>query len=131
MVKTEVGRGPGGRILIMDSITQVGPEDAGCIVVSGSHGGRSSGEFALEVPLKAVFFNDAGVGKDEAGIAALAMLEAQGRAAATVAHSSARIGDSRDSWECGLVSHLNPTARRLGLREGEALRVASMRLVVF
>ena len=72
MLKKEVGRGPGGAILIMDSITKVAPADHGAVVVSASHGGASSGEFALEVPLKLVFFNDAGVGKDQAGIAALA-----------------------------------------------------------
>jgi hypothetical protein len=129
MLKTEVLRGPGGVVLIMDSITKVAPEDAGAIVVSASHGGASSGEFALEVPLKVVFFNDAGGGKDGAGIAALAMLQARGVAGGTVAHTSARIGDSQDMWECGVVSHLNESARRLGLAVGESLRGALQRLV--
>jgi len=62
------------RVIIMDSITKVTPEDKGAIVLSASHGGASSGEFALEVPLKLVLFNDAGVGKNDAGVAALAML---------------------------------------------------------
>ena len=57
MLKTEVARGKSGRVIIMDSITKVTPEDAGAIVVCASHGGASSGEFALEVPLAAVFFN--------------------------------------------------------------------------
>ena len=78
MLKKEVARGANGRVVIMDSITKVTPEDAGGLVVSASHGGASSGEFALEVPLKAAFFNDAGVGKEDAGIAALAMLQASG-----------------------------------------------------
>ena len=34
MLKKEVERGPGGSILIMDSITKVAPEDAGAIVVT-------------------------------------------------------------------------------------------------
>ena len=42
MLKKEVERGPGGSILIMDSITKVAREDAGAIVVSASHGGASS-----------------------------------------------------------------------------------------
>jgi hypothetical protein len=129
MLKTEVLRGPGGVVLIMDSITKVAPEDAGAIVVSASHGGASSGEFALEVPLKAAFFNDAGGGKDGAGIAALAMLQARGVAGGTVAHTSARIGDSLDTWECGVISDLNESARRLGLAVGESLRGALQRLV--
>jgi hypothetical protein len=72
--------------------------------------------FALEVPLKAVIFNDAGVGSDSAGIAALARRSAV--AAATVAHSG-RIGDSMDMWKT-VLSHVNAAgqveapARRTG-----------------
>lgn len=129
MLKKEVRRGAGGSIVIMDSITKVTPADAGSVVVSASHGGASSGEFALEVPLKAVFFNDAGVGKDNAGIAALGMLQARGVAAGTVAHTSAKIGDAQDMWDYGVISHLNDAARRMGLAEGQTLRDALPRLV--
>jgi hypothetical protein len=129
MLKKEVGRGPGGPIVIMDSITKVTPDDVGAVVVSASHGGASSGEFALEVPLKAVFFNDAGVGKDDAGIAALAMLQAKNTAAGTVSHTSARIGDSQDMWDYGVISHVNDAARKLGLTPGQSLRAALKSLV--
>ena len=129
MLKKEVARGPGGSVLVMDSFTMVEPGDEGAVVVSASHGGASSGEFALEVPLKLVFFNDAGVGKDNAGIAALAMLQAHGVAGGTVAHTSARIGDAQDMWDCGVVSHVNQAARVLGLAPGDALKQALQRLV--
>ena len=129
MFKATVSEGPGGRAIAMDSITQVAPEDAGAIVISGSHGGASSGEVALEVPLRAVFFNDAGVGKDGAGIVALAMLQARGIAAGTVAHTSARIGDARDAWENGALSHCNRFAQALGLAPGASLRAALEALV--
>jgi hypothetical protein len=129
MVKQEVARGPGGRVLIMGSITQVDAQDEGAWVVSASHGGVSSGEFALEVPLQGAFFNDAGVGKDDAGIAALAMLQARGVAAATVSHRSARIGDCLDTWEHGVVSHANASAQALGLLPGQPLREGLLRLL--
>ena len=129
MLKKEVARGAGGRVVILDSITKVAPADAGCLVVSASHGGASSGEFALEVPLKAAFFNDAGVGKDDAGIAALAMLQASGVAGATVSHSSARIGDAQDTWDHGVVSYVNEHARALGILPGQSLRETLTRLV--
>ena len=128
MLKKEVARGANGRVVIMDSITKVTPEDAGGLVVSASHGGASSGEFALEVPLKAAFFNDAGVGKDDAGIAALAMLQASGVAGGTVSHTSARIGDSQDMWDHGVVSHVNHCARALGVLPGQLLKEALTRL---
>jgi hypothetical protein len=129
MLKKEVVRGPEGRVVIMDSITKVTPEDAGGLVVSASHGGASSGEFALEVPLKAAFFNDAGVGKEDAGIAALAMLQASGVAGGTVSHTSARIGDAQDMWDHGVVSHVNERARALGVAPGQSLRETLTRLV--
>jgi len=128
MLKREVARGPSGRVLIMDSITKLAAGDEGAMVVSASHGGTSSGEFALALPLRAAFFNDAGVGKDEAGIAALAMLQLRGVAGGTVSHLSARIGDSEDTWAHGVVSHVNARARELGVQPGQLLREALTRL---
>jgi len=124
MLKTQVAHGKGGRVILVDSITMTTPEDAGAIVVCGSHGGTSSAEFALEVPLAAVFFNDAGVGKDRAGIVALDILQEHDVAAGAVAHTSARIGDARDTWDNGVISHVNPLARALGFAPGMRLSLA-------
>ncbi|HSB21748.1 MAG TPA: hypothetical protein VLE94_01430 [Burkholderiaceae bacterium] len=129
MRKGEVARGPHGRVIVVDSITQLDAGDAGAVVVSGSHGGTSSAEFALALPLRLVFFNDAGVGKDSAGIAALALLQARGVPAAGVAHSSARIGDALDAWENGVISHANLAARGLGVQVGQPVSVAAQSLL--
>ncbi len=129
MLKQQVARGELGKVILMDSITKVSNEDKGQVVVSGSHGGSSSGEFALGVPLKAVFFNDAGVGKESAGIAALQMLQEHAIAGGTVSHLSARIGDSQDMWDHGVISHLNDAARALGLVENQRLDQALIRLI--
>ena len=129
MLKKEVVKGNKGRVILMDSITKVTPEDAGAIVVCASHGGSSSGEFALEVPLKAVIFNDAGVGKDNAGIAALEMLQKRGVAAATVAHTSGRIGDSLDMWQNGVLSHVNAVGQSNGLAVGAKVEATLSKLV--
>src|SRR5262245_24338319 len=129
MLKKEVAKGSGGRVILMDSITKVTPEDTGAIIVCASHGGTSSGEFALEVPLKAVIFNDAGVGKDNAGIAAMAMLQERGVPGATVAHTSGRIGDSMDMWENGVLSHVNAVGKEAGLTTGARVRTVLTELV--
>ena len=129
MLKATVVDTPKGRVVIMDSITKVTPDDAGQHVVSASHGGASSGEFALEVPLGSVFFNDAGVGKDNAGIAALDMLQKRGVAAAAVAHTSGRIGDSMDMWENGVLSHVNAVGKAAGLAPGARVRTVLTQLV--
>ena len=82
---------------IVDSITELCAHDAGCMAVSGSHGGLSSARYALAArPLLSVF-NDAGVGKDSAGLAALDFLQAHGLAACTVSHGSARIGEAQST----------------------------------
>jgi len=110
------------RLRLVDSITQIVPADAGSVVVSGSHGGRSAAGYAQAVPLALCCFNDAGVGKDRAGIVALEILQAAGMACVTVAHESARIGEARDAWAHGIISFVNDAARQRGLRPGHSLR---------
>jgi hypothetical protein len=113
---------------IVDSITELGAVDAGCVAISGSHGGISSARYALAArPLLSVF-NDAGVGRDAAGIAALDFLQQHGLAACTVAHHSACIGQARSSYDDGLVSHTNPLATALGLRTGANLKAQLLHL---
>jgi hypothetical protein len=107
------------KLQIVDSITQLGASDAGCLAISGSHGGISSAQYALAARPKLSIFNDAGVGKDEAGLAALPFLELHGLAACTVGHDSARIGDAKSTLNHGLISHVNPLAQKLGAQVGQ------------
>jgi hypothetical protein len=109
-------------LLLIDSITQLSEGDAGCIAVSGSHGGISSARFAWAAqPLLSVF-NDAGVGKANAGIAGLAFLQAQGLAACAVAHTSACIGIAQSTLDDGIISHANGCAQALGISVGRTCR---------
>ena len=66
------------KTFLIDSISAITAEMAGQIVVSGSHGGISSARYALAARPWLSVFNDAGVGKDAAGMAALPFLQAQG-----------------------------------------------------
>ena len=129
MIKRVVAERGKRKAILMDSISHVDAGDAGHVVVSASHGGASSGEYASRHKLAAAFFNDAGVGKDNAGIAALGMLEALQVPAGTVSHLSARIGDAEDMWQHGVLSHLNVPALRSGLAEGERLQDAVGKLL--
>lgn len=115
----EVGR---HRVVLMDSVSTVTQEDAGHVVVTGSHGGLSSAEYGVKHAFLAVFFNDAGIGKDRAGLAGLATLQRSGIPGGTVSNTSARIGDARDTWESGVISSLNERAREAGFREGQPLQ---------
>lgn len=108
------------RVVCMDSASMVVPEDAGQIVITGSHGGTLGGraDTALGVDALAALFNDAGIGADEAGITRLPALDQRKITAATVHAMSARIGDGRSTYEDGVLSRVNRTAEALGGRPG-------------
>jgi hypothetical protein len=101
--------------ICLDSIALIDLSAEGQVVVSGSHGGASAAKFVLDLGVKPrlVFFNDAGGGKDDAGIVALTMLDAIGVACAVYSHESARIGDAQDGVANGVVTHVNSHARAL------------------
>jgi hypothetical protein len=115
----------------LDSVLLEKEEDRRKILVTGSHGGLLGGDSssALKIDAFAAFFNDAGGGKDGAGFTRLPALDARGIAAATVSAASARIGDGLSTYETGVLSRVNETARRLGLAEGMSARQAVARLV--
>ena len=102
----------------LDSNSLVRAEDAGMIVVTGSHGGLLGGrpESAVRIAVRAAVYHDAGIGIDCAGISRLPALEARDIIAATVAGATARIGEARSLWQSGRLSALNPGAERIGAR---------------
>jgi len=109
--------GAGRALVLIDSASLVRPEDAGRVVVTGSHGALygSDPTNALKADAFAALFNDAGGG---VGTSRLPLLEARGIAAATVAAMSARIGEARSTWQDGVISACNAPARALGAAPG-------------
>ena len=103
----------------------------GRLLSSGSHGGLAAAQYALAHPPRLAVFNDAGVGKDQAGILALAQLEAAGIGAIAVAHTSARIGEAAETWEHGVVSYLNQLAQSWGGRPNDLLATTIERKMHF
>lgn len=105
-------------ITLLDSVALIDSTHAGTIVVTGSHGGRSAAGFVVDVREKplAVFFNDAGGGKDNAGKVGLDMLQAIGVAAACYSHMSARIGDAQDGLDNGVLTDLNDLAKQAKIK---------------
>lgn len=105
-------------ITLLDSVALIDSSHAGTIVVTGSHGGRSAAGFVVDVREKplAVFFNDAGGGKDDAGKVGLGMLQAIGVAAACYSHMSARIGDAQDGLDNGVLTDLNDLAKQAEIK---------------
>jgi hypothetical protein len=107
---------------LLDTITQASAEQhRDCVLVTGSHAGLSVVRYAIAARPRLVVFNDAGVGRDGAGIAALPLLDAAGVGACAVAHTSARIGEAASTLADGRIVHSNNIARRLGTTPGRQL----------
>ncbi len=114
-------------ILTAESVTELGDEVHGAVLVAGSHGGLIASYLGAKAGAHALILNDAGIGLDQAGIAGMRYLDGIGMAAATVAHTSARIGDGADSLERGVISHANAHACvagvAIGMRASEAAAI--------
>lgn len=107
----------GVSITVTDSITFLNEGNVGDIVVCGSHGGVSAGHYAQKHSLKAVFFNDAGIGKNNAGIKSLDSLSVAGILACTVDCMSAEIFNGQDIFENGIISVCNQLAKAKNIKE--------------
>ena len=117
-------------LVLAHSITKLGTDAADAVIVCGSHGGVYSGYLAAKSAVRAVVLNDAGVGKDAAGIGALAYLEALGIAAACADHNSCRIGDALDMITRGTISHANALATALDVRAGQSCAEAAKHMAL-
>lgn len=109
-------------VAVVDTITKLDARHKGAVVVAASHGGLYAGYCAAKGGVRAVILNDAGIGRDRAGIGSLEFLDGIGMAAATASHLSCRIGDGKDMAESGVVSHVNRSAAALGCRPGQTVR---------
>ena len=113
-------RGP----LLVDSVTHLKPEHRGGAVLCASHGGRYAGFYAASKGVAAVILNDAGIGREAAGLGSLPFLAGLGVPAATVSHLSARIGDGADCYARGVLSAVNGPGIALELHVGMPCREA-------
>ena len=98
--------------------------------VANGNGGRVNVQRLLEVRPRGAVFNDGGLARDRAGIEGLRVLDTAGVAAAAVGAMSARIGDPASTWEDGVVSFVNETARRLGVAPGQRARDAALLILL-
>lgn len=115
-------------IVVADSVTALGADARGAVLVTGSHGGHIAARYASSAGVRAAIFNDAGVGRDEAGIAGVRALDEVGMAAAAVAHTTARIANAADTLARGVIAFANVAASRLGVAAGQSCREAAERL---
>ena len=118
-------------VLLLDSLGDLNADNASPILVCASHCG-DNGTFARKLKIcrvKAVFLNNAGIGKNQAGISGLPHYAAEGILACAVNHYSAEIGIARDTWESGIISHTNTLAGEAEIQPGESVQEAVARII--
>ena len=116
------------KIMTVASCSNVGAEHRAQVVVSGSYGGRYNAFNAAKWPVRAVIMNDAGIGKDNAGIVGLDFLDQIDLAAATADAQTCHIGDGDHMLAHGIISHVNRTAAALGCAPGQSVRNCAERM---
>lgn len=127
-----VETGPDGReVVCLDSIAFGGDGDTGRnVLCTAGHTGRSAVPYLLRVRPHGFICSDGGRGRDDAGVAGLWIVEAEGLAGATVDARTARMGDGRSTWADGTISVVNAAARGRGVAEGMPAREAAHLLLV-
>ena len=122
--------GPDGRqVVCTDSIAFGLPEDVRNVLVTAGHTGRSAVPYLLKVRPFGFICSDGGKGRDDAGTAGLAIVEAEGLAGATVDARLARMGDGLSSYRDGIISAANTPALAAGVRVGMAAAQAASLLL--
>jgi hypothetical protein len=116
------------KIMTVASCSNVRAEHRAQVVVSGSYGGRYNAFNAAKWPVRGVIMNDAGIGKDKAGIVGLEFLDRIDLAAATADAQTCHIGDGDHMLAHGLISHVNRAAAALGCAPGQSVRDCAERL---
>jgi hypothetical protein len=118
-------------IVLLDSLGDLNADNASPILVCASHCG-DNGAFSRKLKnchVKAVFLNNAGIGKNQAGISGLSHYEAENILACAVDHNSAEIGVARDTWESGIISHTNTMSEDAGIQIGDSVRDAVAKII--
>jgi len=121
--------GADGRVIVSDSTSyldsRIGPQD---VVIASSYAGATIVGQALGAGFKALIVQDAGVGKDQAGISGLPYGDKYGVPIAAVAAATATLSNG-NSVARGKISHANDAASKLGVRPGQTAREAAQLLL--
>lgn len=115
-------------ILTVASCSNIRAEHRLHVVVSGSYGGRYNAFNAAKWPVRAVIMNDAGVGKNNAGIVGLDFLDQINLAAATADAQTCHIGNGDHTLAHGIISYVNRAAAALGCAPGQSVRNCAERM---
>jgi hypothetical protein len=106
------------QIVVAHTVTKLGPECEGRVVLGASHGGVYATYLAVKARARGVILNDAGRAKDDSGISGGAYCQELGIPYATTDTMSCKIGDGESAVAEGVISFANPLAQSLGVKVG-------------
>jgi hypothetical protein len=121
----------GRSIVCTDSIAFGLDEDRGHnVLCTAGHTGRSSAHYLRRVAPLGFICSDGGRGRDDSGMAGLAIVGTEGIAGATVDARTARMGDGLSTYHDGQISACNAPAEALGVIVGQPAREAARLLLL-
>ena len=130
--RTIMQTSPDGRhVIAADSIAFGTDDDTDRnVLVTAGHTGRSAVGYLRRTRPWGFICSDGGRGKDDSGMAGLAIVEADGLAGATADARLARMGSGLSHYRDGIVSAANDPARQRGVRIGMPVPEAAGLLLV-
>ncbi|MFM6991812.1 MAG: hypothetical protein ACKOWD_11090 [Rhodoferax sp.] len=117
----------GRSIVCTDSIAFALPEDRERnVLCTAGHTGRSVVDYFRQFKPWGFICSDGGIGKNNSGISALADVDVDGIAGASVSALTARMGDGQSTYFDGVISACNQTAAIKGVKVGQSAREAAL-----
>jgi hypothetical protein len=119
----------GRQVVVTDSIIFGTEADRRNILVTAGHTGRSGARHIINVSPYGFICSDGGRGRNDSGMAGLALTNDAGIAGATVDAKLARMGDGMSTYEDGVISAANALALACGVSVGMSAHDAALCLV--
>jgi uncharacterized protein YunC (DUF1805 family) len=114
-----------GRVWATPGTTAITEKIPGDVICSGANSSRVSSDGVLRMGAKASIANDAGIARNNTAVEGVALLEEKGVPSAAVATMSARLGEGFSTWNDGIISVVNATAAKLGVKIGMPAKQAA------
>jgi hypothetical protein len=119
----------GRQVVVTDSIIFGTEADKSNILVTAGHTGRSGARHIIHVNPYGFICSDGGRGRNDSGMAGLALTNHAGIAGATVDAKLARMGDGMSTYQDGVISAANALALACGVSVGMSAQAAALCLV--
>ncbi|MFS0823899.1 hypothetical protein [Bacillus sp. 1P02SD] len=116
-----------GKVIGIDTIKYGDQNINNTVICMGSHAGESMAKYVLDlkVNLYGIITNDVGLPKGNSGISGLPILNKYGIPVATVSVNTAEVGNSESTYQEGIISTVNETAEKIGVKKGMDASVAA------